>query len=102
MILETAISALVGLLGTGLTTYSDYKLKKLEVDNKIRLLEAETRNMIAEAEASIKVAQTTADMQVEVAETNAFRDSMAHQKNSLPSEWLSTLMSQEGWWRILT
>ena len=38
MILETAISALIGLLGTSLTTYSNYKMAQLETDNKIRLL----------------------------------------------------------------
>ena len=102
MIIETALSALVGLLGTGLTTYSNYKMQKLEVDNKIRLMEVESKNMIAEAEASIKVAQTTADMKVEVAEANAFRESMASQQKALPSEWLQTLMAQKGWWRFLT
>lgn len=102
MILETALSALVGLLGTSLTTYSNYKMKQLEVDNKIRLLEAESRNMIAEAEASIKVAQTNADMQIELSEANAFNTSLASHKQSLPSEWLTTLMNQKGWWRLLT
>lgn len=102
MILETALSALVGLLGTSLTTYSNYKMKQLEVDNKIRLLEAESKNMIAEAEANIKVAQTTADMQVELSEANAFNTSLSSHKQSLPSEWLTTLMNQKGWWRLLT
>lgn len=102
MIIETALSALVGLLGTGLTTYSNYKMQKLEVDNKIRLMEAESKNMIAEAEASIKVAQTTADMKVEVEEANAFRASMLSQQKALPSEWLQALMNQKGWWRFLT
>lgn len=102
MILETALSALVGLLGTSLTTYSNYKMKQLEVDNKIRLLEAESRNMIAEAEANIKVAQTTADMQIELSEANAFNTSLSSHKQSLPSEWLTTLMNQKGWWRLLT
>lgn len=102
MILETALSALVGLLGTSLTTYSNYKMKQLEVDNKIRLLEAESKNMIAEAEASIKVAQTNADMQIELSEANAFNTSLASHKQSLPSEWLTTLMNQKGWWRLLT
>lgn len=102
MILETALSALVGLLGTSLTTYSNYKMKQLEIDNKIRLLEAESKNMIAEAEANIKVAQTTADMQIELSEAKAFNTSLATQKQSLPSEWLTTLMNQKGWWRLLT
>lgn len=102
MILETALSALVGLLGTSLTTYSNYKMRQLEIESKIRLLEAESKNMIAEAEASIKVAQTTADMKVEVAEANAFRESMLGQQRALPSEWLQTLMTQKGWWRFLT
>lgn len=102
MILETALSALVGLLGTSLTTYSNYKMKQLEADNKIRILEAESKNMIAEAEANIKVAQTTANMQIELSEANAFNTSLASHKQSLPSEWLTTLMNQKGWWRFLT
>lgn len=102
MILETALSALIGLLGTGLTTYSNYKMKQLETDSKIRLLEAESRNMIAEAEANIKVAQTTANMQIELDETKAFSNSIASYKPSLPSTWLETLMNQKGWWRLIT
>lgn len=102
MILETALSALVGLLGTGLTTYSNYKMKQLEIDSKIRLLEAESKNMIAEAEASIKVAQTNAELQIELSEANAFNTSLSSNKQSLPSEWLSTLMNQQGWWKLLT
>lgn len=102
MILETAISALIGLLGTSLTTYSNYKMAQLETDNKIRLLEAESKNMVAEAEASIKVAQVAANAQVEVSEANAFANSMQATRASLPSEWLSTLMNQKGWARFLT
>lgn len=102
MILETAVSALIGLLGTCLTTYSNYKMKQLETDSKIRLLEAENRNMIAEAEANIKIAQTNASMQIELNEANAFASSIASSKQSLPSEWLSALLGQKGWWRILT
>lgn len=103
MILETAISALVGLLGTSLTTYSNYKMKKLEVDNQIRLLEAESKLMIAEAEASIKVAQTNAALEAELAEAIAFNTSVKQGLGkSLPSEWLQILMNQKGWWRILT
>lgn len=102
MILETVAGALTGLLGTALTTYSNYKMCQLEADNKIKLLEAESAQMRAEAEASIKVAQAACDIRVEEQEAAAYVAAMQTQKPALPSEWLATLLSQEGWARFLT
>lgn len=102
MILETIAGALTGLLGTALTTYSNYKMRQLEADNKIRLIEAESAQMRAEAEASIKVAQTTSTLKIEEQEAHAFTASMNAQSKALPSEWLASLMGQKGWARLLT
>lgn len=102
MVIETVVSALVGLLGTGLTTYSDYKLKQLETENKIKLLEAETKSMLAEAEANVKVAQVNAQASIELAEAQAFTTSIQSQKQMVQSDLILTLMQQKGWVRYLT
>lgn len=102
MIIETVVSALIGLLGTGLTSYSDYKLKQLETENKIRLLEAESKNMLAEAEANVKVAQINAQMAVETAEAAAFSQSLAQQHQMVGSDMVLTLLQQTGKVRYLT
>lgn len=102
MILETIAGALTGLLGTAITTYSNYKMHQLEAANKIRLMEAESAQMRAEAEASIKVAQASSTIKIEELEANAFTASTSAQSKALPSEWLAHLMGQKGWARLLT
>lgn len=88
MLLETAVSTLIGLLGTGLTTYSDYKLKQQDVDSRIRLMDAKTRNASKEEQPTLEEPQ----------EDTA---SYPPYKPALPSMWLETLLHQKGWGRIV-
>lgn len=101
MVIETIASALVGLLGTGLTTYSNYKLKKLEFDHKIALMKAESEAMVVEAKANIQIAKANAQAAVDVEEARAFTASVQASKSLLPSDWLNSLMNQKGWARFL-
>lgn len=102
MILETIASAFVGLLGTSLTTYSNYKMEKLRYDNKIAELKLQSQLMIAEVEANIKVAQATSDMLVEKEEAVAFVESQKSNKQALPSNWIDVLLNQKGVANIFT
>jgi len=101
VVIETVASALVGLLGTGLTTYSNYKLKKLEFDHKIALMKAESEAMVIEAKANIQIAKANAQAAVDVEEARAFTASVQANKSLLPSDWLNSLMNQKGWARFL-
>lgn len=102
MLLETLGSALLGLLGTGLTTYSNYKMEQLRSQNAREKMKLETELMIKEADANIRVAQATASMRIEELESEAFAASVASQEPALPSDWVSTLFEFQGWGRIFT
>lgn len=102
MILETLASALLGLLGTGLTTYSNYKMEKLKATTQLEKLRLESELMIAEAEANIKVAQATSEIALEQMEAQAFSKSQDSQKSLLPEGWFSALFDQKGWLCIFT
>jgi hypothetical protein len=82
MILESLFGSLVGIVGSGVTAFANYKTSQLqaqerEAERKFELakIEAETKAMIAESEASIKVAQVTYRGQTDVEEAKAFTES---------------------------
>lgn len=103
MILETLASALIGLLGTSLTTYSNYKMEKLKADNERKKMELENKLMISEAEANIRLAETVAEGRVDEIEAQAFAQSqVAGQRKALPENWVSILLDRTGWERFFT
>jgi hypothetical protein len=82
MILETLLGPFIGIAGSAVTGYLNYKTSQLqqkerEAERKYELakIEAETKAMIAESEASIRVAQVTYSGQVDVEEARAFTES---------------------------
>jgi hypothetical protein len=82
MILESLFGSIVGIVGSGVTAFANYKTSELqersrEAERRFELakIEAETRAMIAESEASIKVAQVTYAGQMDVEEARAFTES---------------------------
>lgn len=103
MILETLASALLGLLGTSLTTYSNYKMEKLKAENERKKMELETKMMISEAEANIRLAETVAAGKVDEIEAQAWANSQsAGQQKALPAEWVNVLLNRDGWERFFT
>lgn len=103
MILETLASALIGLLGTGLTTFSNYKMEKLKAENERKRMELENKLLISEAEANIRLAETISEGRVDEIEARAWADSqVAGKQKALPAEWVSVLLNREGYERIFT
>lgn len=76
----TAIGGvLTGFIGNILTSYTNYKMKRLDMENRqferqheVAMVEVQTRNMIAEVEANIRVTQVQAEGAVDLEETRAF------------------------------
>lgn len=102
MILEVFLGTLNGLLGTVITSYINYKMKRLEGEQKLKEMQLESDLMIAEVNANIKVAQATADIAVEQAEADAFTMSIAKQKSLVSSDWIEALLGRTDKFRVVT
>lgn len=110
MVIETIAGTILGFLGTALTTYSNYKMAKIQSEDskhqrahELDMVNAQSEAMIKEAEASIKVAQVTTKGQVDLTEANAFLESQKQgNKSSMPTGWIDKLYSQTGWVKYIT
>lgn len=112
MILETIAGSILGLLGTGLTTYSNYKMEQLRNDmakderaHELAKIKAESDAAIAEIQANIQIAKTKVQGEVDLSEAEAFRESQKKANSTkplLPSTWVETLMGQTGAIRYFT
>lgn len=99
---EVFLATLSGLLGTGLTSFLNYKMEKLKGEQRLKELELETKLTVTEAEANIKIAQAASDIKVEQEEAGAFTASVENQKAIISSDWLNALLSRNDKLCILT
>lgn len=102
MLIESIVGTLIGLLGTGLTTYSNYKTEELRANNKLKELELQSKLLRAEAEASIQLAESAAQLNVMEQESAAFTESQRTNKPILNEGYISSLLSQKGWRCVFT
>lgn len=102
MLLEAAISTAMGLLGTCITSYVNYKDKKEDHKFQLEKMKLESQNMIEEVNANIRLAQVNSDIALEQLEAVAFQDSQKFQKQALPQGWVNILLEREGWTQIFT
>lgn len=102
MLIESIVGTLVGLLGTGLTTYSNYKMEELRANNKLKELELQGKLLRAEAEASIQLAQSAAQLEMMEQESAAFTESQRNNKPVLNEGYISSMLTQRGWRCIFT
>lgn len=98
---DILFGGLVGLIGNGITTFFTYKQKSMEYKHQERMVELETTAMIAEAEANIKIVKAQVEGAVEIAETNAYMESIKQgNREQFSDKWVSQLLSVEGWARF--
>lgn len=102
MLIESIVGTLVGLLGTGLTTYSNYKMEQLRANNKLKELELQGKLLRLEAEASIQLAVNSAQLNMMEQESEAFTESQRTNKKVFSENYISALLSQKGWRCIFT
>lgn len=72
MVLEGLFGVITGLLGTGLTSFTNLKMQKLKNEHDIALVRAETEAMKAEAEANIKITETQVQGELAMIEEQNF------------------------------
>ena len=110
MVVEGLVATLLGFLGTGLTTFSNYKLKQLEIaaerdkrGHELDMVKAESSARIEEVRAQIEVATVATEGAVLMEEAKAFTESQKQgNKASFDSKWMTNLFSRTDAWRFLT
>ena len=68
---------ITGLIGTGITAFTEYKTKMASFHHKERVMELDMQMSKLEAEAKFRIAETEADAAKDVADTKAFSSSHA-------------------------
>ena len=110
MIIESIIGTVSGFIGTGITSFVNYRMKKLEIEDskakrehELNMVRAESEARIAEVQANIQVAQVQTEGAILLEEARAFTESqkLGNQK-IFESKWVTTLMERADVWRFLT
>lgn len=97
MLLETLLGGITGLLGTGITSFLNYKTQKLTFNHKEKMVDLETKAMIKEAEANIQIEKARIEGEVELADAKAYMESIKHgNKQMFTDKWVEKLFSIEG------
>ncbi len=97
MLWETILGGITGIIGTVLTSYINYKQKKLEYDHEAKMIELETKAMLAEAEANIKITKAQVEGAIELADASAYIESQKQgNKNLFDVKWIDRLFSVQG------
>jgi hypothetical protein len=110
MILESLIGTIAGFIGTGITTYANYKMRQMEVeDNKakreheLKMVDAESKARIAEVQANIQVAQVQTEGAITLEEAKGFTESQRQgNQHVFESKWVTALLNRKDNWRFLT
>ena len=110
MIIESLIGTVAGFIGTGITTYANYRMKLLEVEeNKTRrehdlnMVRAESEARIAEVRANIRVAQVQTEGAVLLEEAAAYAESQRQgNRRVFESEWAASLLDRKDGLRFVT
>lgn len=110
MILESLIGTLAGFIGTGITTYSNYKMRKLDIEDskarrahELEMVKAESEARLAEVKANIEVAQVQTEGAVLLEEARAFTESQKQGNEGVfEGKWITTFMNRKDGWRWLT
>jgi hypothetical protein len=110
MIFESLIGTLAGFIGTGITTYANYKMKQMEIEDakakrehELNMVEAESQARIAEVQAQIQVAQVQTEGALALEESRAYTESQKQGNEKVfESRWVTTLLNRKDNWRFVT
>lgn len=97
MLWETILGGLTGIIGTVLTSYINFKQKKLEFEHEAKMVELEIKAMMAEAEANIKITKAEVEGAIELADASAYIESQKQgNKNLFDIKWIDKLFAVQG------
>ena len=97
MILTTILGGLTGLVGNIVTGVMNYKTMKLKIEHEAVMVKLETEAMKEEAKMQIAITKAEIEGAVELADTQAFMQSLkAGNKAMFSEKWIDKLFSVEG------
>jgi hypothetical protein len=110
MIIESIAGTLFGILGTGVTSFVNFKMKKLELEeskakreHELSMVRAESEARIKEIEANVQVTQVQTEGAILLEEARAFTESQkVGNEKIFESKWVTALMNRKDNWRFLT
>jgi len=105
MLIETILGGLTGLIGNVVGSIFKYKQAKLEMDmlklkneHEVAMVKAETEAMIEEAKANIKITQAQVEGAIDIADANAYMQSLKEGNKALFSnKWIDNLLNIDGY-----
>jgi len=101
--LDILFGAFTGLLGTGITAFTNYKMQKIKNSHDIVLIKAETEAMKIEAEANIQIEKARIEGEVELTEASTFLEGIKQgNKQTFSEKWIDKLFSVEGWVKYIS
>jgi len=101
--IDVLLGGVTGLLGNAITAFTNYKSTKMDNEHKEKMVELETKAMQEEAKMQIAIKQTEIAGAIELADTNAYTESIKSANVSTFSEkWVDRLFSIEGKCRYLS
>lgn len=101
--LDIVFGAVTGLLGNGITAWTNYKMQKVKNAHDIVLIKAETEAMKIEAEANIQIEKSRIEGEVELTEAGTFLEGIKQgNKQTFSEKWIDKLFSVEGWVKFIS
>jgi hypothetical protein len=107
---DVILGGITGLIGSVTTAITNYKLQKLKNEHDVakwdfeeKKIELETEAMKTEAKLRMKTIKTQTDAQVELADTEAYMESIKKgNENMFSDKWIAKLFSQTGWIKYIS
>lgn len=109
-IATTLLGGVTGLVGTIWSSYNNRKMKALEMEDRdkqrsheVNMVKAESEAMIAESKAQIQITTARVGGEIELAETQAFTDSLAAGRTRIfDASYMDRLFAAEGWVKYIS
>jgi hypothetical protein len=99
MLIETVLGALTGLAGTIMSSFINYKQKKLEFDHEILMIEAQTKAMIEEAKINLQITKAQVEGAIELEDANVYLEAQKQgNKNLFDVKWVDNLLDVNTTW----
>ena len=101
--LDIVFGAVTGLLGNGITAWTNYKMQKVKNEHDITIIKVETEAMKEEAKANIQIEKARIEGEIELTEASTFLEGIKEgNKQTFSDKWIDKLFDVEGWVKYIS